>query len=995
MKKVLRLLTLGTFAMFTANISSAQIVSFPYTQDFEAFATCGTSCGASCVLSENWSNAAGDNLDWITDLGGTTSSSTGPTANGGADHNPGTSSGKYLYVETSCSGTGFPSMEANLLSPSIDLTGTNDVQFEFWYHMYGQTMGTLHIDVSNDAGATWVTDVVPAWTDNQDIWQQASVSLGLWSGQTVIVRLRFISGSNYYSDVAIDDVLIYDLLSEDAGITAFTAPLLPTCSFNDTVEVELTNFGTDTLTSVDIDWLWDAAPQPQVNWTGSVPPGMTTTVFLGTVAYTNGSVLIAQTSNPNGVAEQPSGAGNDATLITVSTGLNGVYSIDGSGSGDYLTFTDAVSDLSTFGVCGPVVFNVADGIYAEQITLNEITGMDATNTVTFQGASADPALAVLEYSGTATGDNFTVLMDGGDYYIFNDLTLSNQGATYGRVIQTTNGATNNMWMGNIITGAPSTTTSNNKALVFSGSGSSIDSMNVFDGNSFVNGSYGFYWYGNGTADLESGTVLQNNTFTDFYYRGIHMYYQNDMTIANNVFTPGTSYTGSIYRVYMVYADGVLRVYDNEIQTNKYGYGIYMSNCDATSANRGYVYNNFVHVGDTNSTSTSYGIYMTACNNQVIAHNSVNVESNGTSSRAIYVTGGNQNHVKNNIFQTMGPGYGMYYNSGVVASDNNDIYVPNGNPFYSGGAIATLDAWQSATSFDMASDTLDPMFASSDDLHTCEDLAIDAGGMPDTLVITDIDGQTRSTTTPDIGADEFIGLANLSFSADTIWKCSSDAITLGGWEPTDGATYLWSTTETTPSVSVSAAGPVTVLVNTACGSTTVGTEVMNIPDAVASFTMVSAFMTAAFTNTSTGTIDTYLWDFGDGTTSTSMNPTHLYADTGSYTVTLTVTGPCGTDVFTSTMNSTVVGVDDLAIFNSLEVYPNPNKGEFAIDFDLEEAAEVSFELTSMQGRTVWTSSLGTINGSHSESVELSNQASGIYFLNVTVGEHTTVRKIVVE
>ncbi|WP_116452192.1 PKD domain-containing protein [Blastococcus litoris] len=38
--------------------------------------------------------------------------------------------------------------------------------------------------------------------------------------------------------------------------------------------------------------------------------------------------------------------------------------------------------------------------------------------------------------------------------------------------------------------------------------------------------------------------------------------------------------------------------------------------------------------------------------------------------------------------------------------------------------------------------------------------------------------------------------------------------------------------------------------------------------------------------------TYAWDFGDGTTSTEANPTHTFASTGSYSVTLTVTDPGG-------------------------------------------------------------------------------------------------------
>lgn len=40
---------------------------------------------------------------------------------------------------------------------------------------------------------------------------------------------------------------------------------------------------------------------------------------------------------------------------------------------------------------------------------------------------------------------------------------------------------------------------------------------------------------------------------------------------------------------------------------------------------------------------------------------------------------------------------------------------------------------------------------------------------------------------------------------------------------------------------------------------------------------------------------YLWDFGDGTTSTDASPTHMYTLAGTYTVSLTVTNMFGTDV----------------------------------------------------------------------------------------------------
>lgn len=59
----------------------------------------------------------------------------------------------------------------------------------------------------------------------------------------------------------------------------------------------------------------------------------------------------------------------------------------------------------------------------------------------------------------------------------------------------------------------------------------------------------------------------------------------------------------------------------------------------------------------------------------------------------------------------------------------------------------------------------------------------------------------------------------------------------------------------------------------------------------------------FTNASQN-YDSVSWDFGDGNTSTEINPEHIYATTGAYTVKLSVTGEGGTDVL-----SQVVTISD--------------------------------------------------------------------------------------
>lgn len=72
----------------------------------------------------------------------------------------------------------------------------------------------------------------------------------------------------------------------------------------------------------------------------------------------------------------------------------------------------------------------------------------------------------------------------------------------------------------------------------------------------------------------------------------------------------------------------------------------------------------------------------------------------------------------------------------------------------------------------------------------------------------------------------------------------------------------------------------------------------VPAPVAAFNSApnsgTAPLNVAFSDISTGAITSWLWDFGDGSTSTLQNPSHAYA-AGTYTVSLTVNGPGGSDV----------------------------------------------------------------------------------------------------
>jgi choice-of-anchor C domain-containing protein len=82
------------------------------------------------------------------------------------------------------------------------------------------------------------------------------------------------------------------------------------------------------------------------------------------------------------------------------------------------------------------------------------------------------------------------------------------------------------------------------------------------------------------------------------------------------------------------------------------------------------------------------------------------------------------------------------------------------------------------------------------------------------------------------------------------------------------------------------------------------------------------LTVTFTNTSIGDITSWLWDFGDGNTSSEQGPTHTYNNPASYTVKLTATGPGGQVTETKPNFITVIAPPEAKLIQngSFEVGP---------------------------------------------------------------------------
>ncbi len=543
---------------------------------------------------------------------------------------------------------------------------------------------------------------------------------------------------------------------EDAGVTLINNPTgIILASTSLPVQVTLKNFGTDTLHSAKLNWKLDGITQTQYPWAGNLLPAVSSSpVTIATQTFTAGSHTIkAWSLLPNDSTDQ--NHANDTTVTSFyacNNILNGTYTLGGGGA-DFATFTDALISLENCGISGPVVFNVNAGTYNEQLNIPQISGTSSTNTITFQSASGLNTDVTLTYGSTSSTNNYTIELNGADHLRFKNMTIAATNATYGHVLGLLSAATDNQFTGNKITGPSTTSTSSDNALVYSiGSNLLNDSLNVYDNNTFLNGSYGIYDEGYSTSSLESGTSITNNSFTNQAEGGIYLYYENAPAIIGNTIitsTVNTGYTG----IYTTYCYNNMKILKNKINIQNGGYGIELYYNTSTLARPALIANNFVYI----ATGYAYGIYAYYAIYQNIFYNSVNIaSSNATGGMAMEVSyGSSPITITNNIFANSGAGYSFYSSVTTgITSDYNDLYRAGTNLGYWGGTNCTnITNWRTNSGQDAHSISVDPSFTSASDLHVST-LALNGAATPLPAVSDDIDGQPRNGTTPDIGADEF-------------------------------------------------------------------------------------------------------------------------------------------------------------------------------------------------------------------------------------------------
>lgn len=152
------------------------------------------------------------------------------------------------------------------------------------------------------------------------------------------------------------------------------------------------------------------------------------------------------------------------------------------------------------------------------------------------------------------------------------------------------------------------------------------------------------------------------------------------------------------------------------------------------------------------------------------------------------------------------------------------------------------------------------------------------------------------------------------------------------------------------------------------------------------TPVSGFTTSIdeyqvnFTNTSSGA-DTYFWDFGDGDTSTSTNPTHTFAFNGTYYVQLIAKYSCLSDTTTILITIIVSSINETSE-NEISVFPNPSKGVVNIQVP-KSYKNFAFSVYDMCGKIVYSGNSGSLKGDNIIAIDLRNKEKGLYFITIEI------------
>ena len=197
------------------------------------------------------------------------------------------------------------------------------------------------------------------------------------------------------------------------------------------------------------------------------------------------------------------------------------------------------------------------------------------------------------------------------------------------------------------------------------------------------------------------------------------------------------------------------------------------------------------------------------------------------------------------------------------------------------------------------------------------------------------------------------------TSETAWQTSADGNLTNLTPNTEYQFYAYTTTAT----------------DTYNGSTLIFTTLPTVVLPVADFTFETNELSVTFTDVSIGEPTIWVWNLGDGATSTYQNPVHTYTAAGTYNVTLVVINAQGaSEPVTKQVSVANTGFDDI-FANKITLYPNPAKDELFI-INNEKLTINNVEILDIAGKKILTP-----HSSFLIPINISLLPQGIYFIKI--------------
>lgn len=212
--------------------------------------------------------------------------------------------------------------------------------------------------------------------------------------------------------------------------------------------------------------------------------------------------------------------------------------------------------------------------------------------------------------------------------------------------------------------------------------------------------------------------------------------------------------------------------------------------------------------------------------------------------------------------------------------------------------------------------------------------------------------------------------------------------------TNAITYNWSfgngqtSTQLNPTITYTTAGnyDVCLVASNTCNSVQVCKQVsVTCPVPFANFSNTVNNTNVVFTNNSTNATS-YNWNFGNGQTSTQVNPSINYGNGGNYTVCLRATNTCGFDDTCKNINIVITSITQNQLDNLISIFPNPNNGTFSVKMDKTLTSNVELAIYDVEGRVVHEQAISQ----QETAVSTVNLPSGVYIINIRMADDKIIK-----